>query len=104
MLNLSGLTELEAAAVKWQYALFGDFYTVLFKAIERADEVNLRRISMGFPIEVEAYRLYSRESGWWDKVDAKFRDNIESGWWEKVSSEIISQCNAECPNRGGGER
>lgn len=74
MLNLSGLTEIETAAVKWQYEMYGDFYMALFKAIMRADEVNRQKLSIAFPIEVEAYRRYTNESGWWEKVHAKVND------------------------------
>lgn len=76
MLNLTGLTEVERAAAKWQYDMHGDFYTTLFKAIMQADERNLQRLSAGFPIEVEAYRLYMHEAGWWVKVEAKLRNNL----------------------------
>lgn len=47
--------------IEYQYGYTGDFYTLLFKAIQQADEQNLDRMSKGFPEEVSAYKLWSRE-------------------------------------------
>lgn len=50
----------EKAVVKWQWGLYGDFYTALFGAIKRADEQNLERLRLGFPIEVTGFVEWNR--------------------------------------------
>jgi len=39
----------------------GSFYTALFWAIQQADEGNLCRLAQGFPEEVEAYKVWTRQ-------------------------------------------
>jgi len=52
---------LEAKAiVKWQWGLYGDFYTALFSAIKRADDENIERLALGFPIEIRGFLAWSR--------------------------------------------
>ena len=48
------------AVVKWQWRLYGDFYTALWNAIKMADEDNLGRLHKGFPVEVEGYIAWTR--------------------------------------------
>ncbi len=67
-LNLTGLTAEEFAVVEWQYGMCGDFKASLWQAISRADSGNMARLRRGFPVEVEGYRLYTQESGWWQRV------------------------------------
>ena len=50
------------AVVKWQWRLYGDFFTALFDAIKRADDENLERLRLGFPIEVTGFIGWSRGS------------------------------------------
>ncbi len=50
------LTEYEQHIVKWQFRLLGDFETALMGAIARADDNNLMALSLGFPMQVAAYR------------------------------------------------
>jgi len=66
--RLSKFNSHEQAVIKWQYNLNGSFYTALWKAISMADDKNLDKLSAGFPIEVEGYRLYTRQHGWWESV------------------------------------
>ena len=63
------LDEYQKAAIDWQYRIYGDFFTSLFGAIKLADETNLDRIALGFPVEVGAYRRFSREEGWWEEAE-----------------------------------
>ncbi len=46
--------------LEYQYRFAGDFYTLLFRTIQQADETNLGRLEMGFPSEVEAYKCWTR--------------------------------------------
>jgi hypothetical protein len=46
--------------LEFQYRWSGDFYSSLFEAISRADEINLERLAQGFPEEVAAYKCWTR--------------------------------------------
>jgi hypothetical protein len=50
------------AVVKWQLHLYGDFQQSLWRCISRADDANLAKLRLGFPIEVEGYL-------WWHAGD-----------------------------------
>lgn len=65
------LTIHEEIICKWQHRMMGDFRTALMKTIALADESNLQRLSLSFPDEVEAFRLYSHQNGWWQSVQKK---------------------------------
>jgi len=58
------LTPAEIWGVKWQYnrtfhgALLGGFYAAFFEAANRADAQNFRRLSMGFPDEIDGMRAW----------------------------------------------
>ncbi len=63
----------ELIAIKWQYKVYGDFFTALFNAIIRADEGNLFRLGGGYPNEVRAYKRWTREEGWAQSIEDKLR-------------------------------
>lgn len=65
------LTPEEDWVYQWQYGYLGDFHSALFDAIKLADEKNLYRLWLGFPDEVNGYKKYTREEGWWQKVKEK---------------------------------
>ena len=46
--------------LEYQYNQSGDFYMALWHAIQFADTKNTARLAMGFPEEVEAYRIWTR--------------------------------------------
>ena len=71
-----GLTPEEDIIVQWQYRYLGDFRTALFEAICLADENNLYKLSLGFPIEVEGYKKYSMQEGWWQEVLIKIGKEV----------------------------
>lgn len=48
------------AVLKWQWNLYGDFYAALFGAIKRADDQNLERLRLGFPVEVAGFLAWNR--------------------------------------------
>ncbi len=50
------LTEPEQFVVKWQFGMLGTFETALVNAITKADDNNLMALSLGFPMQVSAYR------------------------------------------------
>lgn len=68
MRNLEKLDPEQRAVVYWQYKLYGGFYKALFDAVCRADNYNLRQLSLGFPNEVNGYIKYKDVPGWWDNV------------------------------------
>lgn len=74
-IRLDALDPGEKFIVKWQYGLAESFQQLLIQTIQMADDNNLKRLAMGFPLEVEAYGHYARTFGWWD--DVKRRANID---------------------------
>ena len=62
------LNDGEIKLCEWQYRKTGGFYTALFTACTKADNINLARLSLAFPQEVLAFKRYSQEEGYWDKV------------------------------------
>lgn len=57
----------------WQYNKLGGFMTGIFNAMTMSDNINLNKLSMGFPEQVQAYKNYTNMKGFWEQV--KF--NIE---------------------------
>jgi len=57
---------------KWQYGMLGGFMKALFSAICKADGDNIQKLKKAFPEEVEAYRRFSEESGYWDKIRSEY--------------------------------
>ena len=78
-MNWDKLDEYEKAAYKWQYKMNGHFFTNLWAAIMKADDENLRRLGLGFPIEVEAYKRYIGRENWWTNVQKKYRGESIDG-------------------------
>lgn len=60
VLRSDAFTDSEKWVVKWQFRLLGDFQTSLARAITQADEMNLERLHLGFPEEVDGFTLWSR--------------------------------------------
>ena len=82
-MNIPGyaqLTDGERALIEWQYGIAGDFKKGLWQAIAHADEGNLQRLRTGFPIEVDAFLRFSRESGYWETVVKKAGGDVEAGY------------------------
>lgn len=48
----------DKAAVKWRVGALGGFYRALWDAISQADDSNLERLELAFPVEVEGYRRW----------------------------------------------
>jgi hypothetical protein len=48
------------AVLKWQWRLYGSFFAALFDAIKLADDKNLERLRLGFPIEVAGFLAWNR--------------------------------------------
>lgn len=69
------LDEREAAAVEWQYEFCGDFYIGLWRTMASADQGNLLLLSLGFPIYVDSFKLYSRDFDWWPNIQKKIPRN-----------------------------
>ena len=49
----------------------GSFMTNLFTTIMSADITNQKKLSLGFPNEVEVVRRYKNEDGYWQKLEKK---------------------------------
>ena len=59
-------TELEF--VYFMRGASGSFTTNLFTTIFSADMENMKKLSLGFPNEVEVVRRYQNEEGYWQKL------------------------------------
>lgn len=70
-MTFKDLTASESFIVEWQYRMLGDFKSALVQAIAKADHINTHKLSLGFPDEVEGYRRYTQEDGWWQEVQKK---------------------------------
>lgn len=62
---MENVTEAEKDLYYWVYEQLGSFSTYLFKAIANADSSNLFKLSKGFPEEVQVYKRYANEEGYW---------------------------------------
>lgn len=62
------LTPAERSLCMWQYNLHGTFMSHVWDAISCADSYNQELLAKAFPDEVEAYRRFSRENGYWEEV------------------------------------
>jgi hypothetical protein len=51
----------------------GSFMTNLFKTIMSADLENMRKLSLGFPNEVDVVHRYQNEEGYWQQLQEKIR-------------------------------
>ena len=51
----------------------GSFMTNLFKTIMSADLENIRKLSLGFPNEVDVVHRYQNEEGYWQQLQEKIR-------------------------------
>ena len=60
-----------------QYEKQGGFFSLLTKAMARADTKNLAKLELGFPEEVEALRNYRNIKSWWPNLVVKA---ISLGW------------------------
>lgn len=66
-------TDGERHLVDWQFGFGGDFNNALFQAISLADTGNKYRLGIGFPDEVEAFRRYSQENGYWESLRKRLK-------------------------------
>ena len=84
-MNIKNLDTYEMIIVEWQYRMMGGFRTKLMEAINHADEVNLEKLSYGFPDEVNAFRMFAYQPGWWEraqrKLDAVDTPPLKSAEW-----------------------
>lgn len=53
------LSTTEEIILRWQWGLYGDFFSSLMETIAHADESNLERLARAFPDEVTAYRAWT---------------------------------------------
>lgn len=77
--NWDKLDRQETAIIKWQYKMYGHFFTSLWNAIMHADGENLQRLELGFPVEVGAYRKFMGEGepNWYANAVKKWKGEEE---------------------------
>lgn len=66
-------TEGELNLYKWQMGYSGSFFRNLFTTMTSADSQNLTRLGKAFPEEVEAYRRYGNEAGYWEDLQKRIK-------------------------------
>lgn len=71
MYQRDGINKGESNLLEWQYNTGGGFNDALFHAIATADGGNQSLIAKGFPQEVEAYKRFSGESGYFQNLVKK---------------------------------
>jgi hypothetical protein len=57
--DASSWSESEKWVIKWQFGLLGDFQKALASAIIRADDSNLAKLEIGFPMQVKGFREWA---------------------------------------------
>jgi hypothetical protein len=61
ILRSPNFDESDKWVVKWQFRMLGSFETALSQAIKQADDDNLTLLALGFPVQVEGYRRWTRD-------------------------------------------
>lgn len=77
--SLDGFTDVERAAIRWQFrskgtagcVALGAFENALWTCLEAADTGNRQRLALGFPVEAEAYGSWTTIPGWADALREK---------------------------------
>ena len=69
--------------LKFQFHVEGHFFTMLFEAISRADEDNLNKLALGFPEEVDAFKIWTRigSGRLVAKCCSEYQSKVASGEW-----------------------
>lgn len=65
---------MEQAEIEFLYFMrgtSGSFMTNLFKTIMSSDIMNEKKLSLGFPNEVEVVRRYRNEEGYWQNLQKR---------------------------------
>ena len=71
--EIQGFTKEELEFVYFMKGTSGSFMTNLFKTIMSADLENMRKLSLGFPNEVDVVHRYQNEEGYWQQLQEKIR-------------------------------
>ena len=58
----------EKAVIKFQFNMWGHFYTSLFETLQHADFINMEKLRKGFPDEVEGFLAW-REGDLGQRID-----------------------------------
>ena len=67
-----GFSRAERRLCDWQYQRSGSFFTKLFDAMTKADNINLGRLGEGFPEEVAAFRRFRDEKDYWSGIETRW--------------------------------
>jgi len=72
--NLKTINKMEESELEFMFFMkgtSGSFMTNLFKTIISADITNQKKLSLGFPNEVEVVHRYQNEDGYWQKLQKR---------------------------------
>lgn len=67
-MSTANLNDEEWFIYRWRKGMLGSFEDSLANTLSCADEGNLAKLEKAFPVEVSAYKKYTRERGWWQSV------------------------------------
>ena len=65
------MEKVEIEFVYFMRGTSGSFISNLFKTKMSADLENMRKLSLGFPNEVDVVHRYQNEEGYWQKLEKK---------------------------------
>lgn len=63
----------------WDSGRAGSFFSSLFECMSHADASNLARLGEGFPEEVEVFKKYRYQTGYFNELSAKYKSLISGG-------------------------
>ncbi len=69
----------ERKLCEFKHGMSGSFYRSLFETIFLADNVNSYALQKGFKQEVDAVLKYRNETGYWDKLENEFKQEVKNG-------------------------
>jgi hypothetical protein len=69
--TINKMEETELEFMFFMKGTSGSFMTNLFKTIMSADITNQKKLSLGFPNEVEVVRRYQNEDGYWQTLQKR---------------------------------
>ena len=70
----TNLTKAERDFCFYKQGTAGGFMTRLIETIFSADDNNRTKLAQGFPEIVEVVNRYNRERGYWDDLQARFKN------------------------------
>lgn len=71
------LTEAEIKFMHYKLGILGGGMTALINAIFKLDRQNRAKIALGFPELVEVCNRFNDESGYWEDLEKRFKEEFK---------------------------